>query len=60
MLEEYIRLNMFFEYQLPFVITCIVLVIFILKWVITWFVCSWDKRQKKNIDKYFKNEDEEK
>ena len=57
MVEKYIKFKMFFEYELPLIILGVLTVIFLFLVICGLIIDKWNKRQKKHIDEYFKEEE---
>lgn len=59
MIDKYIELKMFFDYQLPLILlglgVCIYGSIIIIAKIMDWY----EKRQKKMMDKYFGEEEDD-
>lgn len=57
MIEKYVEMKMFFEYTLPFILLGIGISIWVACVIIGKIINVWEKRQKKQIDKYFAEEE---
>ena len=57
MIEKYVGIKMFFEYTLPLILLGIVVSIWVVCVIIGKIISAWEKRQKKQIDKYFAEEE---
>lgn len=53
MIEKYIALRYFMEFKLPLIIICVIGVVVVIAWLIGLIIKSWERRQKRYIDKYF-------
>lgn len=57
MVEKYMQMKMFFEFKLPFIVLGIIAAIYVIAMIVARIIDAYEKRQKKNIDKYFSEEE---
>lgn len=59
MIEKYIQYRMFVDFKLPLIIVGAIITCIMFLLVVAWISDKWQKRQQKQIDKWFEDEEEE-